>query len=68
GLADHRTELRAALSADAYDDLRQRWRELGRDVIEGMREGSYERLELVPFEVTVGRVPDGRSTDGRATN
>ena len=68
GLADHRTELRAALSVDAYDDLRQRWRELGRDVIEGMREGSYERVELVPFEVTVGRVPDGRSTDGRATD
>ncbi len=68
GLADHRTELRAALSADAYDDLRHRWRELGRDVIEGMREGSYERVELVPFEVTVGRVPDGRSTDGRATD
>lgn len=59
GLADHRAELRAALSADAYDDLRQRWRELGRDVIEGMREGTYERVELVPFEVTVGRVSNG---------
>ena len=63
GLADHRTELRAALSAEAYDDLRQRWRELGRDVIEGMRDGSYERVELVPFEVTVGRVPDGGVLD-----
>ena len=58
GLADHETELRAALSAAEYDDLRQRWRELGRDVISGMREESYERVELVPFEVTVGRVPD----------
>jgi len=58
GLADHETELRAALSTAEYDDLRQRWRELGRDIITGIREESYERVELVPFEVTVGRVPD----------
>lgn len=57
GLADHQSALRAALSAAAYDDLRQRWRALGRDVIAGMQERTYERVELVPFEVTVGRVP-----------
>ncbi|SMO76558.1 class I SAM-dependent methyltransferase [Halorubrum cibi] len=57
GLDDHREELRNALSAAAYDDLRRRWREMGRDVVAAMREREYERVELVPFEVTVGRVP-----------
>ena len=57
GLADHREELRAALSPAAYDDLRRRWREMGRDTVAAMREREYERVELVPFEVTVGRVP-----------
>ncbi|MFC5277209.1 class I SAM-dependent methyltransferase [Halorubrum rubrum] len=56
GLEDHREELQAALSPAAYDDLRGRWREMGRDVVSAMREGEYERVELVPFEVTVGRV------------
>ncbi|WP_281194836.1 class I SAM-dependent methyltransferase [Halorubrum sp. F4] len=57
GLADHREELRATLSPPAYDDLRRRWREMGREVVAAMREREYERVELVPFEVTVGRVP-----------
>ena len=57
GLADHRQELRDALSAAAYDDLRRRWRGMGREVVSAMRDGEYERVELVPFEVTVGRVP-----------
>ena len=57
GLADHREELERATSAAAYDDLRRRWREMGRSVIERMRAGEYERLERVPFDVTVGRVP-----------
>ncbi|GAA0513946.1 Methyltransferase domain-containing protein [Halorubrum aquaticum] len=56
GLADHREELEAALSPAAYDDLRRRWRGMGRDVVAAMREREYERVELVPFEVTVGRV------------
>ncbi|MWV65338.1 methyltransferase domain-containing protein [Halorubrum sp. JWXQ-INN 858] len=56
GLADHREELRAAVSAAAYDDLRERWREMGREVVDGMRAGEYERVERVPFDVTVGRV------------
>ncbi len=56
GLADHRRELRETLSAAAYDDLRRRWRQMGREVVAAMRDGEYERVELVPFEVTVGRV------------
>ncbi len=57
GLADHRTELESASSTAAYDDLRRRWREMGRSVVDGMRAGEYERVERVPFDVTVGRVP-----------
>ena len=57
GLADHREELRDALSAATYDDLRRRWREMGREIVSAMRDGEYERVELVPFEVTVGRDP-----------
>jgi len=56
GLADHREELVAATSKRAYDDLRGRWREMGRAVVDAMRAGEYERVERVPFDVTVGRV------------
>jgi SAM-dependent methyltransferase len=56
GLADHETELRRAVG-DEYDDLRAAWREMGRDVVEAMRAGTYRRAEVVPFDVTVGRVP-----------
>jgi SAM-dependent methyltransferase len=56
GLADHEAELRRALSGAAYDALRSEWREMGREVVAEMRAGEYERVELVPFDVTVGRV------------
>jgi SAM-dependent methyltransferase len=56
GLADHREELTAATSVDAYDDLRRRWREMGRAVVDAIGAGEYERVERVPFDVTVGRV------------
>ncbi|GAB3028501.1 class I SAM-dependent methyltransferase [Natronobiforma cellulositropha] len=57
GLADDReTMLASALTAEGYDDLRGAWREMGRDVIEQMREETYVRRETVPFYVTVGRV------------
>ncbi|WP_256403147.1 class I SAM-dependent methyltransferase [Halorubrum salinum] len=56
GLADHRDELVAATSEHAYDDLRGRWREMGRAVVDAMRAREYERVERVPFDVTVGRV------------
>lgn len=55
-LADHEAELRAALSPAAYDDLRSDWREMGRRVVDQMEAGDYRRAEVVPFEVTVGRV------------
>ncbi|GAA0720685.1 SAM-dependent methyltransferase [Halorubrum trapanicum] len=56
GLADHRDELVAATSEGAYDDLRGRWREMGRKVVDAMGAEEYERVEYVPFDVTVGRV------------
>jgi len=56
GLDAHREALRGALSAADYDDLRRRWRAMGREVVAEMRDRDYERVELVPFEVTVGRV------------
>ncbi|WP_418284267.1 class I SAM-dependent methyltransferase [Halorubrum sp. DTA46] len=56
GLADHRAELVAATSETEYDDLRQRWREMGREVVAEIEAGEYERAERVPFDVTVGRV------------
>ncbi|WP_128904284.1 class I SAM-dependent methyltransferase [Halorubrum amylolyticum] len=56
GLADHRDELIAATSEAAYDDLRRRWREMGREVVGEIEAGEYERVERVPFDVTVGRV------------
>ncbi|USZ69261.1 methyltransferase domain-containing protein [Halorussus salilacus] len=57
GLADDRpTLLRGDLSVEEYDDLRTDWREMGRDVIDQMREEEYRRAEVVPFYVTVGSV------------
>jgi SAM-dependent methyltransferase len=56
GLADHETELRRAVG-DEYDALRTAWREMGREVVTAMQAGTYRRAEVVPFDVTVGRVP-----------
>lgn len=57
-LAEQRPTLAAGgLGPVAYDDLRGEWREMGRDVVEQMREDAYGRVETVPFYVTVGRVP-----------
>ena len=57
GLAsDRETLLSGAMTDEQYDDLRSDWREMGRSVIEQMRNGDYERREVVPFFVTVGRV------------
>ncbi|MFC7213558.1 class I SAM-dependent methyltransferase [Saliphagus sp. GCM10025334] len=59
GLADDRaTMLESDLTGEGYDDLRRAWREMGRDVIEQMQTGTYERTETVPFYVTSGRVSD----------
>ena len=56
GLADHETELRRAVG-DEYDALRSAWRDMGREVVEAMQAETYRRAEVVPFDVTVGRVP-----------
>ena len=61
GLADHEAELRrgldgAASSEATYDSLRRAWREMGREVIEQMQTDDYERVETVPFTVTVGQI------------
>lgn len=57
GLADDReTMLAGDLSVEEYDALRSSWREMGREVVEQMREREYERAESVPFFVTAGRV------------
>ncbi|WP_136687250.1 class I SAM-dependent methyltransferase [Halorhabdus amylolytica] len=53
--ADRETMLAGGLSAADYDDLRADWREMGRTVIEQMRDGTYERTETVPFYVAIGR-------------
>ena len=55
-LTDHETELRRSLSDAEYDALRRRWRAMGREVVDQMRAESYRRVEVVPFDVTVGRV------------
>lgn len=57
GLADDRATMQAGgLDPEAYDSLREAWREMGRAVIEQMQDGTYERLETVPFHVTVGEI------------
>ena len=57
GLAADRTTILAGETTPAeYDALREQWREMGRTVVDQMREGAYEREETVPFFVTVGRV------------
>lgn len=45
-------------SEEGLDDLRQRWRAMGRAVLEQVEAGEYRRREVVPFYVTVGRVED----------
>ena len=57
-LSEHEAELRRTLSAEEFDALRSEWREMGRGVIDAMREGTYRRAEVVPFDVVVGRVSD----------
>lgn len=56
GIATHERELRQTLSKEEYDRLRAAWRQLGRDAIHQMQDREYRRVEIVPFDVTVGRV------------
>lgn len=54
--SDRETLLESDLTPEGFDALRAEWREMGRDVVERMQAGEYERVERVPFYVTVGRV------------
>ena len=56
GVEVHERELRRALSDAEYDRLRGAWREMGREAVAQMAAGDYVRVEVVPFDVTVGRV------------
>jgi SAM-dependent methyltransferase len=57
GLADDRAEILAGdATSDQYDELREAWRAMGRDVVDQMAAGSYERTESVPFFISVGRL------------
>jgi len=56
GLADRADVLGSVADEQEFDRLRQAWRSMGRDVIEQMSEGTYERTETVPFFVTVGEI------------
>jgi SAM-dependent methyltransferase len=58
GLASDEASLRQVLSDGEYDDLRETWREMGREAAAQAADGDYRRVETVPFHVTVGRVPD----------
>ena len=55
------TLLAGGASAEAFDALRREWREMGREVVAAMADGTYRRRETVPFFVTVGRVPADES-------
>jgi len=57
GLADDRPELlRGAEAPEEYETLLGEWRSMGRQVVDQMTAGEYERRETIPFYVTVGRV------------
>lgn len=54
--SDRETLLESDLTPEEFDALRREWREMGREAIARMQNGEYERVERVPFYVTVGRV------------
>lgn len=54
---DRRTMLAGDLDVDGYDELRDAWRAMGREAAEQAQNGEYRRREVVPFYVTVGRIP-----------
>lgn len=56
--SDRQTLCAGGLTAEAYDELRSDWREMGRQVVSQMQDGTYRRAETVPFFVTVGRIPE----------
>lgn len=55
-LDEHRETMLQAMDEDDFDTLRADWREMGRQVVEQMRNDEYVREEVTPFYVTVGSV------------
>jgi len=55
---DRAAILAGETSPEEFDALRERWRAMGRAVIEQMQDGSYEREEVIPFYVTSGVVSE----------
>lgn len=56
GVESDRETLIESLTVEEFDSLRAEWREMGREAIDQIQAGGYERSETVPFYVTVGRV------------
>jgi SAM-dependent methyltransferase len=52
------TLLAGGMDESEYEALTADWEAMGRAVVEQMGEDRYRRAEVVPFHVTVGRVPD----------
>lgn len=53
--SEARDELVAGVGEEGYDDLRTKWRAVGREAVSQMHDGCYRRTETVPIYVTVGR-------------
>ncbi len=47
---------KGGLSPAGVDELKSEWKAMGRDVVEQMSAGEYERRAVVPFYVVVGEV------------
>jgi len=62
--SDRGAILAGETTAEAFDSLRERWRAMGRRVIEQMQAGEYRREEVIPFYVTSGTVSDDTRADG----
>ncbi|ELZ91960.1 S-adenosylmethionine-dependent methyltransferase-like protein [Haloferax mucosum ATCC BAA-1512] len=57
GLDRHEADLKRGLADDvSYESVRREWRQMGREVVQQIRDGAYRRAEVVPFDVTTGRV------------
>lgn len=52
---DRETLAAGGLSDVEYDQLRRRWRSVGRKIVDQMQADTYRRRETVPFSVVVGQ-------------
>ncbi|WP_410765594.1 class I SAM-dependent methyltransferase [Haloferax sp. DFSO60] len=55
GLDRHEQDLRRGLD-EPYESVRTQWRQMGREVVRQMKDETYRRAEVVPFDVTTGQV------------